>query len=331
MGLPDPRDELSRVEVTERLGDRVAGRSRQLKEGVDLVPAVSCQGHDWNRAESLEREIQVYELWNVGQLHDPPVERSDAKVQQLQREAFDPFSELCVGDALAAADHRRTLSMRCEHAGVEASERDVLPVAAFPVPGGEVRREGRDARQPTHSTMVMASACAARCNCSRPSSEISSSFSLAPSTDAIARSAAKCWGSRPSSSFLPAAVITISDIRPSAPLRSRRTRPLASSASRMAVTAARVTSRRSAISCGLTPSEAWRRITSALKPDSESPCMRKRRVRAGGTRLSGRRRLISTPVAPRSIWGNSRRSPGEARTGAWRLHRATANIVHHLT
>ena len=57
MGLPDPRGQLSRVEVTERLGDGVAGRSGELKEGVDLVPAVSCQGHDRDRAESLEREI----------------------------------------------------------------------------------------------------------------------------------------------------------------------------------------------------------------------------------------------------------------------------------
>src|SRR6202521_2592473 len=42
-------------------------------------------------------------------------------------------------------------------------------------------------------------------------------------------------------------------------------------------------------------------------------------------------RLMSTSVARRSICGNSRCSADETRTGAWRLRRGIANIVHFLT
>ena len=62
------------------------------------------QRHDRYAADFLQREVEVNELDNVGELHDHAVERSEPFVQKIERQPRRALVELRIRNLLVAID-----------------------------------------------------------------------------------------------------------------------------------------------------------------------------------------------------------------------------------
>ena len=131
------------VEAAGGRGHGQRPRPGDLGELGDLPPAVPRQGQHGRGPDPLQREVEVGEHRRVRQLHDDPVQRPEAQIEQDPGQVRRALGQFPVGHRARLVHHRDPVGVLGQRAGEPLEQRPVLPVAAFPVAGGEVGRDRR--------------------------------------------------------------------------------------------------------------------------------------------------------------------------------------------
>src|SRR5262249_53786420 len=141
----DPPAQLDEIEVTRAVGNHVRNGLGQLDEVLDLAIAVRQQRHDRDRANSLERKVDVDELRDVGELDHHAVERTEAELVEVASQALDAAPQLAICDALGSGNQREPVAKRGEDVLKDPGQRSVFPVTLCSIPRDEVGGKRNDA------------------------------------------------------------------------------------------------------------------------------------------------------------------------------------------
>src|SRR5690349_25050644 len=77
--------------------------------------AMRGQRHHRDRADLLQREIQINKVEPVRQLQHQPVARTNAEIEQIKRQIRRSAVERLVGDWCMTIDHRNARGMATAH------------------------------------------------------------------------------------------------------------------------------------------------------------------------------------------------------------------------
>ena len=141
------------VEAAGGRGHGQRPRPGDLGELGDLPLAVPRQGQHGRGPDPLQREVEVGEHRRVRQLHDDPVQRPEAQVEQDPGQVRRALGQFAVGHRARLVHHRDPVGVLGQRPGEPLEQRLVRPVAPFPVAGGEL---GRDRRHPVKHEMTIA-------------------------------------------------------------------------------------------------------------------------------------------------------------------------------
>ena len=124
---------------------RSGGRHRagQADELAQLAVSVRGQGHDRDRADPLQAEVERGKEPGVRQLQHHPVAWPQAQVEQVQRDPLRGVGQLRVGIGTGVVDDGHAVGEPVEGVEEMRDDRTVSPVAARPVASGELGRERR--------------------------------------------------------------------------------------------------------------------------------------------------------------------------------------------
>ena len=123
------------------------GGPGEFRELAHFEKAVRGEGRDRDAADFLEREIEVDELDDVRQLHDHPIERREAGLEQVQCQAVGDIVDFAIRDARVAIDEGDAFGVALEYRRELFGERPVPPVALVAVASREFGRKGDDSFQ----------------------------------------------------------------------------------------------------------------------------------------------------------------------------------------
>src|SRR6266496_1865221 len=103
------------------------------------------QRHDRDAAELLQCKIEISKFDDIRQLHDHPVERLEAFIEQIQREARGALIELSISDRLFTIDDRHSIGVPLKNFVESIAQRTTFPITVGAVSRGKFLRKSNDA------------------------------------------------------------------------------------------------------------------------------------------------------------------------------------------
>src|SRR4030095_7209053 len=103
------------------------------------------QRHDRDAAELLQGKIEIGKFDAIRQLHDHPVERFKAFIEQIQGDASSALIELSIGDRLFTIDDRHSIGVPLENFFESFAQRTIFPITLGAVSRGKFGGKSNDA------------------------------------------------------------------------------------------------------------------------------------------------------------------------------------------